>query len=124
MLPNEYKLGKYKFIFVAPKKVSDAHGYYYLQSISGIPKDYIRIYFTIRLAATDKKAEQYSVSIPTWESIKGKYFTILCNRVKEGEVQTQIEIMEDIQKLLLRIYRQAIPTIIYPAEESEESEVQ
>ena len=117
---NEWKLGKYKLKFNAPKKVTDAHGYYSLEPISNIPRDYIRIYFTIRLADTDKKAGNYSVSLSTWEAIKGKYLTILCNKVKEDYIGTQINIMEELQKLLLQKYRRAIPTIIYPEEETEQ----
>lgn len=123
-IQNEYILGKYKFNFVAPKKTSDAHGYYSLNYVSNIPKDYIRVYFTIRKADTDKKATSYSVSLSTWEAIKGKYFTILCNKVKEDYIDTQVEIMEDIQKLLKRKYRSSIPTIIYPEEESDESDTE
>lgn len=125
MIPNEYKLGKYKFSFVAPKKTNDATGYYSLQYTSGIPKDYIRMYFTLKPASEEKEAGKLSVSIPTWEAIKGKYVTILCNKVKENSTGTQSEVMEDIQKLLQRNYRNLIPTIIYPnEEESEPSEEQ
>lgn len=118
---NEYRLGKYTFKFVAPKKTNDAHGYYSLESIQGIPKDYIRVYFTIRQADTDKKAETYSISLSTWEAIKGKYFTILCHRVKEYYEDVQSEIMNNIEYLLKRNYRTAISTII-PIPKSEEVE--
>ena len=119
---NEYKLGKYKFSFVAPRKINDAHGYYYLKSINGIPKDFIRIYFDIRKSEDAKKAETNSVSIPTWEATKSKFIVILANKTKENYKDTQNEIMEELSTLLQRIYRQAQITVIPIESESEEED--
>ena len=121
---NELKLGKYRLKFNAPKKTSDAHGYYSLEYTQNIPRDYIRIYFTIRLSDTDKKAESYSVSISTWEAVKGKYLTILCHKVKESYIDTQCKVMDELKDLLLKRYRMSIPTVIYPSEETDESDTE
>lgn len=120
---NEYRIGKFKFSFVAPKKTSDSRGYYSLKSISGIPKDYIRLYFVIRPCDNLKKAEVNSVSIPTWEAIKGKFILITSYRLKEGCEELQTDIMEEISNLLTRQYRNSKITII-PVKTEEDNEEQ
>lgn len=120
---NEYKLGKYKFSFVAPRKTSDARGYYSLKSISGISNDFIRLYFVTRICDTYEKAKVNSISISTWEAIKGKYIVILSDKTKKGYEDTQNELMEDIAKLLQRLYRNSKITII-PVKTEEDIEEQ
>ena len=117
------KWGKYKFNFIAPKKISDAQGYYSYLYGYGIPNDYIRVCFTTKIADTIIKAKQTSLSMPTWESIKGKYITIYPFKIKEDKEDVQQSIMDEVSDFIKkRIYKNAIITVISVSDTAKEKE--
>lgn len=117
------KIGKYNFKFIAPKRTSDAGGYYSMRSRESIPDDYIRVCFCVKQCDTIIKCKANGVSKETWESIRSKYITIYPYKIKEGYETVEQEIMEYLSDFIHRmIYKTSIITIINIEEESSDED--
>lgn len=112
--------GKYKFDYVAPHRTSDRGAYYEMEYKNSIPKGYIRLVFCLKPSDSLADCNTYGVSKETWEANNSKYVTILSFKVKEGEEETQQNIMEEVGDYVTkRMYKQAIVTVINIPTETE-----